>query len=164
MEVQGKSDGGDETSTKCQDKEAVGLKKEINLLHGTSLMAGIMIGSGIFISPVSITYHCGSIGLSLVIWAVSGLLTLGMALSYSELGIMLGKSGAEYSYFRYAIGQWLAFLYNWCMFVIINPAAFALLALTTSSYIFQPFFPDCSAPTVSVKLFSIVILGELLLN
>ena len=150
------------TSGVTETSDQVVLKKEINLLHGTSLMAGIMIGSGIFVSPVSITYHCGSIGLSLLVWAASGMLTLSMALCYSELGIMFGKSGAEYSYFRYTVGQWLAFLYAWAMFVAINPAFFALLALTTSNYVFQPFFPNCTAPTASVKLLSVCVVGELI--
>ena len=73
----------------------VQMKKEIGLLHATTIMTGIMIGSGIFVSPVSITYHCGSIGLSLIIWLLSGILVLFGALSYTEIGTMLPFSGAE---------------------------------------------------------------------
>ena len=77
------------------DKGKVQMRKEIGLLHATTIMAGIMIGSGIFVSPVSITYHCGSIGLSLIIWLLSGILVLFVALSYAEIGTMLPFAGAE---------------------------------------------------------------------
>ena len=75
--------------------EKVQLKREIGLLYGTALTTGVMIGSGIFVSPVSITYHCGSIGLSLIIWLLSGILVLLVALSYTEIGTMLPFTGGE---------------------------------------------------------------------
>ena len=71
------------------------MKRELGLLHAVTIMVGIMIGSGIFVSPVSITYHCGSIGLSLIIWLLSGVLTLLVALSYAEIGTMLPFAGGE---------------------------------------------------------------------
>lgn len=70
-------------------------KKEIGLLHSTAVVVGVMIGSGIFVSPVSIIYHRGSIGLSLSIWVLSGVLVLFVALSYTEIGTMLPFAGAE---------------------------------------------------------------------
>ena len=73
----------------------VQMRKEIGLLHATTIMAGIMIGSGIFVSPVSVVHHCGSIALSLIIWLLSGILVLFVALSYAEIGTMLPFAGAE---------------------------------------------------------------------
>ena len=70
-------------------------KKEIGLLHSTAVVVGVMIGSGIFVSPVSIIHHSGSIGLSLSIWVLSGVLVLFVALSYTEIGTMLPFAGAE---------------------------------------------------------------------
>ena len=70
-------------------------KKEIELLHSTAVVVGVMIGSGIFVSPVSIIHHSGSIGLSLSIWVLSGVLVLFVALSYTEIGTMLPSAGAE---------------------------------------------------------------------
>ena len=70
-------------------------KKEIGLLHSTAVVVGVMIGSGIFVSPVSIIHHSGSIGLSLIIWVLSGILVLFVALSYTEIGTMLPFAGAE---------------------------------------------------------------------
>ena len=81
------------TSNTRGDK--IQMKKGIGLLHATTIMTGIMIGSGIFVSPVSITHHCGSIGLSFIIWLLSGILVLLGALGYTEIGTMLPFAGGE---------------------------------------------------------------------
>ena len=81
------------TSNTRGDK--IQMKKGIGLLHATTIMTGIMIGSGIFVSPVSITHHCGSIGLSSIIWLLSGILVLLGALGYTDIGTMLPFAGGE---------------------------------------------------------------------
>ena len=141
------------------DGGKVQMRREINLLYAVSLLTGIIIGSGIFVSPVSIVANCGSIGLSLVVWVVSGLLTTCIALSYAELAGMIPSAGGEYSYFREVISDLAAFLHAWMMLLIINPSFYAVLALTTSNYIFKPFFPDCDTPPSAVIIFAVWILG-----
>ena len=136
--------------------------KEVNLLYGSSLMTGIIIGSGIFVSPVSIVRHCGSLGLSLVIWLASGVLSLAEALCYAEIGTLLPYSGAEVVWYQYVLGRLPAFLYAWMVSVIINPAFYALLGLTASIYLLQPLFPDCSPPGGAICLVSIWIIGTYL--
>ena len=74
-------------------KSKLGLKKTVGLVEGISLIVGIMIGSGIFASPRSVARRTGSVGLSLVVWCGCGLIAIGGALSYLELGLMFQQSG-----------------------------------------------------------------------
>lgn len=136
------------------------MRREINLLYSIAIMTGVIIGSGIFVSPVSITQNCGSIGLSLVFWAVTGLITLCMVLCYAELGCCYPRAGGEYAYFREILGPVPAFLNVWIQFVVIKPTFQAILALTTTNYLFYPLYPDCSMPTAANKLVSMWILRE----
>lgn len=89
---------GDVPSVKIEDNSNVKLKKEVTLLNGIGLVVGVMIGSGIFISPKGVLVRTESVGLSLVVWAGCGLLALCGSLCYCEMGTMIPKSGAEYSY------------------------------------------------------------------
>ncbi len=150
------SSSGSESS----GSERIKLSKDIGLLHAISIMSGIMIGSGIFVSPVSIIYHCGSVGLALLVWFLSGLLLLFVALCYAELSGMLCQAGGEYAYFMDILGPLPAFLYAWFMFILVNPAFYALLALTTSLYIFKPFFSDCLPPELAIRIFAIWVVGK----
>ena len=140
------------------------LKREINFVHATTIMAGIVIGSGIFVSPVSIIKNTGSIGLSLIIWAVAGILTIFIAISYAELGAMYPRAGGEYAYFKEVMGSFPAFLNVWMQFLTIKPCFYAILSLTTANYLFYPVFPDCDMPVWATKLFAVWILGTYTFN
>ena len=140
------------------------MKRDINLPYASCVMIGVIIGSGIFICPVSIVSHTHSIGLSLIIWLLSGLLTISLALCYTELSCMYPKAGGEYAFFKEFLpcGNLAAFLLVWVRFTIITPCFHAILALTTSQYLFKPFFRDCETPFYAVKIFSIWVVGEYL--
>lgn len=91
----------------------------------------------------------GSIGLSIVIWVVCGLISIFGALTYTELGCMIPKAGGEYEYLMTAFGNLPGFLFVWGQLVIIIPTANAVAALTFADYLLQPFFPNCLIPNLA---------------
>lgn len=109
------------------------LKKEIGLFGGISILAGIMIGSGIFVFGSSILERVGfSLGLSLLAWFLGGILTLVSALTYAELGTMFPETGGYYVYLKKAYGKKVAFLSGLMNFVLTSSGSIALLALAFS--------------------------------
>src|SRR2546429_3500796 len=92
----------------------------LGLLDSTMLVAGSMIGSGIFIVSAIIGKQVGSPGWLLVVWLVTGLLTVMAALSYGELAAMMPKAGGQYVYLREAFSPLWGFLYGWTLFLVIQ--------------------------------------------
>lgn len=137
------------------------LKRRVGLFSGIALIVGTMIGSGIFLSPRGVLERTGSVGLSLVVWCLSGLLSLLGALCYAELGTLIDKSGAEYSYILEAFGGPLAFLFSWISVFILKPAMLSIICLTLSEYIVSPMFPDCPHSAMLIKLFTVFSIGKL---
>ena len=127
------------------------LKKQLGLLEAVSIIMGIIIGSGIFVSPKGVLKETGSIGLSLIVWGLCGFLSLLGALCYAELGTTIPKSGSDYSYIGEAFGSLPSFLYLWDAIFIFVPTSNAIMALTVANYIAQPFFPECDPPTSAVR-------------
>lgn len=140
--------------------EKIALKKNITLVDGIGLIAGTVIGSGIFISPTGILKDTNSIGLALVVWLGCGLLAMFGCLVYAELGAFVTKSGAEYAYLMQAFGKIPAYLFAWTSILIIRPASGAIIALIFGEYVAKPFFPTCVPPSEAVKLLAFVCLGK----
>ncbi|KAA0720713.1 Cystine/glutamate transporter [Triplophysa tibetana] len=144
----------EETENKTKD-EAIHLKRRIGLLPAISFIIGTVVGSGIFIAPKGVLMNSGSVGVSLIVWTLCGVLSLFGALCYAELGTSFTKSGGHYTYLLETLGPLPAFLRLWTEFIFIRPAVASYVALAFGRYVVEPFFMPCEAPTVLVKLVSI---------
>jgi APA family basic amino acid/polyamine antiporter len=110
------------------------LVRGLGLLDSTMLVAGSMIGSGIFIVSSIIARQVGAPGWLLVVWLVTGLLTLTAALSYGELAAMMPKAGGQYVYLREAFSPLWGFLYGWTLFLVIQTGTIAAVAVGFARY------------------------------
>ncbi|KAG4079058.1 hypothetical protein HA402_001713 [Bradysia odoriphaga] len=139
--------------------DKVQMKKQLGLLEGVSIILGIILGSGIFISPKGVIKEVNSVGASLLIWVTCGLLSMIGALCYAELGTSILTSGGDYAYILEAFGSLPAFLYLWDAMFIFVPTTNAIMGLTVANYILQPFFPgDCGVPTLAAQLMAAALI------
>src|SRR5881275_1610180 len=120
------------TQTPVADQKFV---RGLGLLDSTMLVAGSMIGSGIFIVSADIARLVGSPGWLLVVWAVTGVLTLIAALSYGELAAMMPRAGGQYVYLREAYSPLWGFLYGWTMFLVIQTGTIAAVAMAFAKFL-----------------------------
>ncbi|XP_074641276.1 Y+L amino acid transporter 2-like [Tubulanus polymorphus] len=153
-------------SSQSQDRDDVRLKRTIGLRNGIGLIVGLIIGSGIFVSPKGVLQHTGSIGASLLLWTFCGFVALLGSFSYAEIGSIIPVSGGPYIYTLRAFGELPAFLMMWMMVVIREPVSVAVVAIACGNYIIEPFFPLCDQqPEAAIKLIAIiVIIGTVALN
>lgn len=112
----------------------VKLKHELGLLDGTMLVAGSMIGSGIFIVSADITRNVGSTGWLIFVWLLTGFMTLTAAVSYGELSAMYPKAGGQYVYLKEAYNKFIAFLYGWSFFAVIQTGTIAAVGVAFSKF------------------------------
>src|SRR5262245_26271316 len=117
------------------DNKTTGFIRGLGLLDSTMIVAGSMIGSGIFIVSGGISKQVGSPGWLLVVWIVTGLLTLMASLSYGELAAMMPKAGGQYVYLREAFSPLWGFLYGWTLFLVIQTGTIAAVAVGFARYL-----------------------------
>jgi basic amino acid/polyamine antiporter, APA family len=115
-------------------QEDKSFKRSLGLLDATMIVAGSMIGSGIFIVSSDITRHVGSAGWLVLIWLITGFMTITAALSYGELSSMFPKAGGQYVYLREAFNPLAGFLYGWSSFAVIQTATIAAVAVAFSRF------------------------------
>ncbi len=113
------------SNTAAIEPRAPQLVRGLNVWHATSIVAGTIIGSGIFLVPAEMMQAVGSAGLVYLAWVVGGLLSFFGALTYAELGSVRPFAGGEYVYVRDAYGPLPGFLYGWTWFLIAKPASIA---------------------------------------
>src|SRR5438105_8034918 len=120
------------TETPVADQKFV---RGLGLLDSTMLVAGSMIGSGVFIVSADIARLVGSPGWLLVVWAVTGVLTIIAALSYGELAAMMPRAGGQYIYLRESYSPLWGFLYGWTLFLVIQTGTIAAVAVACARFL-----------------------------
>ncbi|HMK16918.1 MAG TPA: amino acid permease [Chitinophagaceae bacterium] len=110
-------------------------KKSFGLLDATMIVAGSMIGSGIFIVSADITRNVGSAGWLIVVWLITGFMTISAAVSYGELSGMYPKAGGQYVYLKEAYNPLAGFLYGWSFFAVIQTATIAAVGVAFSKFL-----------------------------
>lgn len=112
-----------------------GLKRGLGLFDSTMIVAGSMIGSGIFIVAADMSRQLGSAGWLLASWVLTGVLTIAAALSYGELASMMPRAGGQYVYLREAFSPLWGFLYGWTLFLVIQTGTIAAVAIGFARYL-----------------------------
>jgi len=115
-------------------EHASSFKPSLSLLDATMVVAGSMIGSGIFIVTSDITKDVGSAGWMIAVWLITGFMTIVAAVSYGELSGMYPKAGGQYVYLREAFNPLAGFLYGWSFFAVIQTATIAAVAVAFSRF------------------------------
>lgn len=128
-----------------------GFKRSLGLWDATMLVAGSMIGSGIFIVSAGMLRDLGSPAWMLAAWVVAGLLTVMAALSYGELAGMMPKAGGQFVYLQRAYGKLTAFLYGWTAFTVITSGIIAAVAVAFAKFS-AVFFPVLSPDNILFDL------------
>jgi APA family basic amino acid/polyamine antiporter len=109
-------------------------KPRLKLLDATMIVAGSMIGSGIFIVSSEIARNVGGAGYLLAMWILAGIITIIAAVSYGELSGMFPKAGGMYVYLREAYGPLMGFLYGWAFFTIIQTGTIAAVGVAFAKF------------------------------
>ncbi|PRD57296.1 APC family permease [Sphingobacterium gobiense] len=109
-------------------------QKSMGLLDATMLVAGSMIGSGIFIVSADIARNTGSVGWMTLVWVICGFMTLTAALTYGELSAMFPKAGGQYVYLREAYNPLVSFVFGWTFFAVIQTATIAAVGVAFAKF------------------------------
>lgn len=124
--------------------QETGFRKSLNLIDSTAIVAGSMIGSGIFIVSAEMSRHLGSPGWLLIAWLITGIMTIAAALSYGELASMMPKAGGQYVYLREAFNPMSGFLYGWTFFLVIQTGTIAAVGMAFAKFfgVLIPWFSE----------------------
>ncbi|RYZ38004.1 MAG: amino acid permease [Sphingobacteriales bacterium] len=128
-----------------------GFKPSLGLLDATMIVAGSMIGSGIFIVSADIARNVGSSGWMMLVWIITGFMTVTAALSYGELSAMYPKAGGQYVYLKEAYNPLIGFLYGWSFFSVIQTATIAAVGVAFAKFAAY-IFPGLSEDIVALDL------------
>lgn len=132
-------------------QEGNSFKPTLGLLDATMIVAGSMIGSGIFIVSSDIARNVGSAGWLIFVWLLTGFMTLTAALSYGELSAMYPKAGGQYVYLKEAYNPLIGFLYGWSFFAVIQTGTIAAVGVAFSKFAAY-IFPSLSEKRILLDL------------
>jgi APA family basic amino acid/polyamine antiporter len=140
-----------------QDPPQVELPRKLGLLDSVAIVAGTMIGSGIFLVPNLVAQNLASPVAIISVWIFTGVLSFFGALAYAELGSMIPATGGQYVYLREAYGPLWAFVSGWSLFFTTLTASVAWLAINFANYLryFVPFTP-ATARVVALALIACI--------
>ncbi len=119
-------------------------KRELGLVSSIMIVVGSMIGSGIFIVSADISRNVGGGFYLLLVWLITGIVTMIAALSYGELAGMMPKAGGQYIYLKEAYGSLVGFLYGWTLFIVIQTGTIAAVGVAFAKFtsVLIPFFSE----------------------
>ncbi len=123
------------TAEKPVSPSESGFQQKLGLFDATMLVTGSMIGSGIFIVSADISRDVGSTGWLMLVWVLTGVMTIMGALSYAELAAMMPHAGGQYVYLREAYSPLWGFLYGWTVFLVIQTGSIAAVAVAFAKYL-----------------------------
>jgi amino acid transporter len=129
-------------------------KRELSLFDSTSIIVGIIIGSGIYQMAPDIAKGAGSAWGVIALWVVGGLLSLCGAMSYAELATAYPVAGGDYVYLTKAYGRWAGFLFGWAQLTVVRPGDIAVMAFAFATYIRAIYDPLAAYPGISQRLFA----------
>jgi len=132
-----------EIEAKGQETAGPELPRVLGIFSIVGIVVGTMIGSGIFINPAQVAEDIRTPELMMVVWIVGGILSLFGALSIAELGAVFSQAGGIYIYLREAYGKFIAFLFGWTLFLVIETGTLATLAVAFSTK-YLPYFVNLS--------------------
>ncbi|MBB2147229.1 amino acid permease [Pedobacter sp. LMG 31464] len=115
-------------------KEEGAVKRKLGLFDAVMLVMGSMIGSGIFIVSADIMRNLGSGYWLIVVWIITGVMTIAAAISYGELSAMFPKAGGQYTYLKEIFGKMMGFLYGWGMFTVIQTGTIAAVGVAFGKF------------------------------
>ena len=124
-------------------------KPSLGLLDATMVVAGSMIGSGIFIVSSDITRNVGSAGMLIAVWLITGFMTIIAAMSYGELSGMFPKAGGQYVYLKEAYNPLVGFLYGWSFFAVIQTGTIAAVGVAFAKFAGY-FFPSLNMTSENI--------------
>ncbi|MGF7232549.1 APC family permease [Arachidicoccus sp.] len=138
------------------ESEKKSFKPSLGLLDATMIVAGSMIGSGIFIVASDMTRDIGSAGWLILVWVITGFMTIAAAVSYGELSAMFPKAGGQYVYLKEAYNPLVGFLYGWSFFAVIQTGTIAAVGVAFSKFAAY-LFPQVSEDIVLLSIGSLHI-------
>ncbi|MNJ92917.1 Serine/threonine exchanger SteT [compost metagenome] len=115
-------------------QEEVSSKRKLGLFDGVMLVMGSMIGSGIFIVSADVMRNLGSGYWLIVVWVITGVMTVAAAISYGELSSIFPKAGGQYTYLKEVFGKMMGFLYGWGLFTVIQTGTIAAVAVAFGKF------------------------------
>lgn len=133
------------------------LQREFTVFSTAMYVAGSIIGAGIFVTPRGVLQRSGSVGMSLIVWTLCGIVSYFGALCFAELGLIFPNSGGTYTYIKETFGDCAGFYFLWSEIIIRAPTSHAIMCLTFAVYVLYPVFESCTVPLVALKLLAAVL-------